>query len=199
MYTIGSRIRRLWTDGNYYHGSVSQVSGDQIFVQFDDGDTAWLGMYEVEPEVPMGAPGMGGPGMNMKGQMGAPGMGGPGMNMKGQMGAPGMGGMYAMGQRVMAQWTDGGWYGATITQVGGPDNFFVTFDDGYTTWLSSYQIQPAGGMAMGFTVGMRVQKQWVDGAWYGGSILQVGNDGSYFVQFDDGDTAWVAGHELQPL
>lgn len=191
MYTIGSRIRRLWTDGNYYSGSVTQMSGDQIFVQFDDGDTAWLGMHEVEPEVPMGGPGMG-----MKGQMGAPGMA-PGM--KGPMGAPGMGGMYAMGQRVMAQWTDGGWYGATITQVGGPDSFFVTFDDGYTSWLGPHQLQPAGGMAGGFTVGMRVQKQWVDGAWYGGTIMQIGDDGSYFVQFDDGDTAWVAPHEIQPM
>ncbi len=215
MYAIGSRIQRLWTDGNYYYGSVTQVSVDQVFVQFDDGDTAWLAFHEVEPEGGMGGPGMGGPGMGgpgmggpgmggpgMKGGMGGPGMGGPGMGgpgMKGGMGGPGMA-SWMPGQQVQAQWSDGAWYGATITQVGGPDNFFVTYDDGATGWVQGYQLQPAGGaFAGGFAIGARVQKQWVDGAWYLGTILQIGDDGSYYVQFDDGDADWVAPHELHPL
>jgi len=124
-YPVGSRIRRLWTDGVYYSGTVQEVSGRDIFVHFDDGDTAWLAPHEVEPEMPMGGKGMMPPGKGM-----APGMG--------KMG----GAMYSPGMRVQAQWTDGNWYGATITQVNGPDSFFVTYDDGYTATLQGHQIQP---------------------------------------------------------
>ena len=124
-YPIGSRIRRLWTDGQYYSGSVQEISGRDIFVHFDDGDTAWLAPHEVEPEMPMG-----GKGAMPQGK----GMMPPGKGMGG-------GGMFNVGMRVQAQWTDGNWYGATITQVGGPDNYFVTYDDGYTAWLQAHQIQ----------------------------------------------------------
>jgi len=50
--------------------------------------------------------------------------------------------MFSIGSKVMAQWTDGGWYPGTITQDGG-ESFFVPFDDGDTAWLIATQIKPA--------------------------------------------------------
>jgi hypothetical protein len=197
-YPVGARIRRLWTDGQYYLGTVHELSGRDIFVHFDDGDTAWLAPQEVEPEMPLGGKGVTPPGIGMPPSMGKTG-----------------GAIYSPGMRVQAQWTDGNWYGATISQVGGPDSFFVTYDDGYTAWLQAHQIQSEmskGGVPIGkgfapqskgmmggsaYTVGMRVQAQWTDGNWYGATITQVEGADKLFVTYDDGYTAWLQAHQIQ--
>jgi hypothetical protein len=47
---VGSRIQCRWQGGsNYYPGVITQMRGDQIFVQYDDGDSEWntIGMIMV--------------------------------------------------------------------------------------------------------------------------------------------------------
>ncbi len=187
MYNVGMRVRNLFSDGNYYYGTVTQVGDGEVYVRFDDGDETWLAAHEIEPE---GGPMMG------KGPMGPMGKGPMGPMGKGPMGPMG-GGMYAPGQRVQAQWTDGGWYGATITTVQGPNAFFVTFDDGYTATLGPHQLQPEGGMGM-YSIGQRVEAIW-GSSWYAATITDIGGDGRFFVTYDDGFTNWLTPDQIRPM
>ena len=49
---IGARVMGLWSNGNWYPGTVSQARDrrgePQYFVQFDDGDTAWLSTQQIQ-------------------------------------------------------------------------------------------------------------------------------------------------------
>lgn len=193
-FAFGARIKRQWTDGNWYSGTIDQVSGTDIHVKFDDGDEAWLATHEVELEAPS------------KGGMSKP---DPGM-MKGGMAKPdpGMmkGGMYSPGQKIEALW-GGSWYGATVVKDAGAGQFFVKYDDGTESTLGANELRPIGGMSKGgmggmakpgmFTPGQKVQAEW-SGSWYGGKISEVGGDGRYLVTYDDGTTDWLTPDRIKP-
>jgi hypothetical protein len=86
---------------------------------------------------------------------------------------------------------------------------FVQFDDGDTKWLGSQQLTQTGPAprtaaapqavgAAGFAPGARVSGEWSAGAWYPGHIAEVSPDGAmFFVQFDDGDTAWLSPAQIR--
>lgn len=51
--TVGSRVFGRWRGGNlYYPGVVVQQSGENIYIQYDDGDEEWslIGLVRVERE-----------------------------------------------------------------------------------------------------------------------------------------------------
>jgi hypothetical protein len=128
MFTIGTKCMAQWKNGQWYPGTVTQV---QYFVQFDDGDTAWVQENQIQPQT--GAPMTKGAGMAGMGAMGG---------MAGMGGMPmGKAGMYHPGQKVQAMWGSS-WYGAVIDQVGADGRFHVTYEDGYKDWLTPDKIRP---------------------------------------------------------
>ena len=113
--------------------------------------------------------------------------------------------MFSMGQHVMAQWTNGQWYGARIVQGNGAQ-YEVAWDDGSPNlWVGASQIQHDGGGAgigMGgggasFGIGQHVQAQWTNGQWFGARVVQS-NGAQYEVAWDDGSPPlWLAPHQIQ--
>ncbi len=156
MFTIGSKILAQYSDGQWYEATISQISGQEYFVQYDDGLTAWLPTTQIRPLVIKGNDAI------------------------------------SVGMRVQAQWNDGGWYAATISQINA-DKYYVTFDDGFSACLQYHQIQP-----MMLSPGMRVMAQWTDESWYPGTITEIGGD-TYFIQFDDGASSWLASPQVKPM
>jgi hypothetical protein len=50
MLAAGSKVHCRWQGGTeFYPGTITQLNGEQIFVQYDDGDSEWtvLGMIAV--------------------------------------------------------------------------------------------------------------------------------------------------------
>src|SRR4051812_24265832 len=48
---------------------------------------------------------------------------------------------------------------------------------------------PAAPAAAAFKVGDRVEGQWTNGDWYDGKIGKINADGTYRVDYDDGDVS----------
>ena len=193
-FAFGARIKRQWTDGNWYSGTIDQVSGTDIHVKFDDGDEAWLATHEVELEAPS------------KGGMSKP---DPGM-MKGGMAKPdpGMmkGGMYSPGQKIEALW-GGSWYGATVVKDAGAGQFFVKYDDGTESTLGANELRPIGGMAKPdpgmmkggmYSPGQKIEALW-GGSWYGATVVKDAGAGQFFVKYDDGTESTLGANELRPI
>jgi len=42
MIAVGSRVHCRWKGGkNFYPGTIVQMTGEQIFIRYDDGDSEW--------------------------------------------------------------------------------------------------------------------------------------------------------------
>ena len=39
--TTGSQVLALWTDQEYYPGTITQVLGGAVYIEFDEGDKGW--------------------------------------------------------------------------------------------------------------------------------------------------------------
>jgi hypothetical protein len=182
---IGSRVMGLWSNGRWYPGKVTQQrdrGGErQFFVQFDDGDTAWLEPGQIQV------------------QGGAP------STASTSTSAPAARGLVPFpGARVMGDWTEDSWYPGYVAEANANETlFFVQFDDGDTKWLSPIKIRPHGDRpnaapAPHLTPGAVVQGEWSEGSWYPGVVARVNNNSTlFFIQFDDGDTKWLPVHQLR--
>ena len=173
---IGARVMGLWSNGNWYPGVVSQQRDrrgePQYFVQFDDGDTAWLSSDQLQVQ---SAP------------------------ASGSGGAP-----PPLGARVMADWTEDSWYPGYVCEANPNETlFFVQFDDGDTKWLAPLKIRPnydrpAAAPTPQLSPGSVVQGEWSDGSWYPGVVARANLDATmFFIQFDDGDQKWLPSHQLR--
>lgn len=173
---IGARVMGLWSNGSWYPGMVSQTrerrGEPQYFVQFDDGDTAWLTADKIQVQSAPGAAAYGE--------------------------AP------TLGARVMGDWTENSWYPGYVCEAN-PNGtlFFVQFDDGDTKWLAPSKIRPNGDRPAAtatpqLTPGTAVQGEWADEAWYPGVVARVNDNATmFFIQFDDGDQKWLPSHQLR--
>lgn len=108
--------------------------------------------------------------------------------------------MFTVGARVMGEWTPGNWYPGRIGRAE-PDRaqYYVEFDDGDRAWLTPERI--ATVLSPGDPpppVGTRVLGLWSNGHWYPGRIGDV-RGSEAFVQFDDGDKAWLPPQKIAPI
>lgn len=176
---IGSRVMGLWSNGSWYPGTVTQQRDrrgePEFFVEFDDGDTAWLRFEQIQPQ---SAP------------------------TTATRGAGG--GRPFPGARVMGDWTEDSWYPGYVAEANANESlFFVQFDDGDTKWLPSTKVRPHGDVpnaspAPHLTAGTAVQGEWSNGSWYPGVVARVNaNSTMFFIQFDDGDQKWLPVHQLR--
>lgn len=173
---IGARVMGLWSNGIWYPGVVSQArerrGEPQYFVQFDDGDTAWLSAQQIQVQ---SAPGAAPRGV-----------------------AP------SLGARVMADWTEDSWYPGYVCEAN-PNGtlFFVQFDDGDTKWLAPMKIRPNGDRPDAaptpqLTPGTAVQGEWAEEAWYPGVVARANDNATmFFIQFDDGDQKWLPAQQVR--
>jgi hypothetical protein len=179
---IGTRVLGQWSDGRWYPGVISAQRGGDWFVQFDDGDTAWLTPERIRPSASHGAAG--------------PAASGPSA-ARAEPWEPGM--------PAYGDWTTDNWYPGYIAEAAENGLYFIQFDDGDVKWLQPDKLRPrtdaprvppgAGG---NLEVGDRVSGRWHNGRWYDGHVGRVSpNRTMYFIQFDDGDRKWLPPHELR--
>jgi hypothetical protein len=179
---IGMRVLGQWSDGRWYPGVIAAQRGGEWFVQFDDGDTAWLQPERIRAQASQGAAG-------------------PAHAVRA---APAAGG-WEPGVPTYADWTEDNWYPGYVAEARPDGMYFVQFDDGDVKWLPPHKLRPrtdaprvppgAGG---DLAAGERVSGRWHNGRWYNGHIGAVSpNRAMYFVQFDDGDRKWLPPHDLR--
>lgn len=185
-------MKAQWSNGGWYPGVIADArqrfgGAAEYFIEFDDGDSAWVGPEQVRV---MGAVGK-------AASVAA-------SNWRPEVGA-----------RVMADWTDDDWYPGTIAEGNSNGSmWFVQFDDGDTKWLPPSRLRPgededdgygagkgaAPVVATNLQPGMRVSAEWTRGAWYDGTIAKANeNSTKFFIQFDDGDTKWCGAQEIRVM
>lgn len=109
--------------------------------------------------------------------------------------------MADVGERVMAQWSNGGWYPGKIAktrQNGGRSEYFIRFDDGDEAWVGPDELAAAGHSGAGIQLGAKVLGDWTEDNWYPGTVTEANSNGTmFFVQFDDGDTKWLPPQKIR--
>lgn len=106
-----------------------------------------------------------------------------------------------VGMTVAAQWTDGGYYRATIAEIE-DDRFLAKWEDGgEPTWVKAEQLRLQGPAAMPPAIlapGMRVHAPWTDGKLYPGTIVAM-RDGQVEVEWEDTkQTDWFLPVQVRP-
>jgi len=112
------------------------------------------------------------------------------------MAPPMAGGVFNPESRVMALWTDGGWYGGEVAQFDpGSGQYFINFDDGSQAWIPAQNVQP---VQMPLAPGTWVQAPW-EGTFYPAQILNA-VDGWYWVRWQaDNSESYVGADLVQPM
>lgn len=101
---------------------------------------------------------------------------------------------YSVGDKVEAKWKGGSFYKGTITAVSASKTYDVSYDDGDKESAVKeenikLQVAPTpAAAAVVFKVGDKVEAHWKGGqTWWKGSIAKVNADGTYNINYDDGD------------
>lgn len=102
---------------------------------------------------------------------------------------------FAVGTKVEARWKGGSWYKGTVSAIAADGTYSINYDDGDKesgVKESNIKLQaaaaPAPAAAAGFKVGDKVDAHWKGGqVWWKGTISKVNADGTYNINFDDGD------------
>jgi predicted lactoylglutathione lyase len=121
QFTPGQHVRAQWTNGAMYGARITNFNGSMYEVAWDDGSAPlWLAPHQIQADNGVG-------GMEMQRT-------GAGISMTG-------GQQFAIGQHVLAQWTNGSFYGAYVIQYNG-SHYEVKWDDGSPNlWLAPHQIR----------------------------------------------------------
>lgn len=99
----------------------------------------------------------------------------------------------AAGARVLAIWSDGRYYPATV-RAAAKDGFDVVYDDRAAGKVAAKDLRvlPQGKPAKTAAAGEVVWAQWGPNAWYHGKVDKPCEAGGLHVRFDDGDDACLA-------
>lgn len=178
QHAPGQHVMAQWTNGQMYGARIVQFNGSQYEVAWDDGSPPLWLASQQIQSEDGGRPAAAGAGQ------------------------------YAVGQHVLAQWTNGQMYGARIVRFE-RSLYEVAWDDGSPPlWVAEQQMRPdgAGGghMAAGasfggapFGVGDAVLARWTNGQMYGARIVRS-DGGNYEVAWDDGSPSlWVTQADIQ--
>lgn len=98
------------------------------------------------------------------------------------------GGPYKPGDRVEAAGSDGAFSPGTILGVADDGSYNGVSDDGGTMdKLVSKKLRPSPAKPL--KAGSPVWGKWTDGAWYAGKIAALNKDGTFKVDYVDGDSS----------
>jgi hypothetical protein len=119
--------------------TVQANLGDMLFVQIENGPTAWIGSWFVRVPRPGAAPRQP---QRMEPERGMSAVRGPESNKETDAAdnAP-ISGLWAIGDRVLGRWYDLFWYPGTILAVDG-DEIRVLFDDGDQRAIAESKLMP---------------------------------------------------------
>jgi hypothetical protein len=93
---------------------------------------------------------------------------------------------FQRGDRVEAH-REGVWYVGTITRLNSRDaTYRVKYDDGT---VSKRAPEDHVRAFVPYAVGERVQGRWTNGHWYWGTIAEAYDDGTWRIDYDDGDVS----------
>lgn len=173
---IGSRVMGLWSNGSWYPGTVTQARDHrgehEFFVQFDDGDTAWLRRDQIQsqPGAPTAARGHNPfPGARVT------------ADWSDDSWYPGyVAEANANETLFFVQFDDGDtkWLPAMKIRPNGD--------------------RPNAAPAPHLTAGTVVQGDWSTESWYPGVVARANaNATMFFIHFDDGDRKWLPVHLLR--
>ncbi len=173
---IGSRVMGLWSNGSWYPGTVSKSrdrGGEhEFFVQFDDGDTAWLRLDQLQPQ--------------------------PGASTAARGHNP-FPGARVMADWAEDSWYPGyvaeanGNESLFFVQFDDGDTKWVP-----AVKIRPHGDRPNAAPAPHLTPGTVVQGDWRNDSWYPGVVGRVNaNATMFFIQFDDGDQKWLPVHLLR--
>lgn len=97
------------------------------------------------------------------------------------------------GTRVLARWSDGKYYGATVLRSAGGDKVRVQYDDRAELDVAAAETRLLADAPTSATVAVNdvVWAQWKPNAWYHGKIDKTCEQG-FHVSFDDGDEACIS-------
>lgn len=100
---------------------------------------------------------------------------------------------YKAGDKVEARWKGGLWYKGAIAAVNADGTYDINYDDGdkesnvTEAYVRLQAAAPAAGAAA-FKAGDLIEAHWKGGqVWWKGKIAAVNADGTYNINFDDGD------------
>lgn len=98
---------------------------------------------------------------------------------------------YAVGTKVEARWKGGMWYKGTVAAIAADGTYSINYDDGdkeSSVKESNIKLQAVAAPAAAYKVGDKVDAHWKGGqVWWKATISKVNADGTYDVNFDDGD------------
>jgi hypothetical protein len=104
-----------------------------------------------------------------------------------------------VGIHVSAQWINGAYYGAIISEIR-DDECLAKWDDGHEpTWVRRDRIrfEAPPAEARQLQVGMLVGAQWTDGGFYRATIAEA-KDGLFLVRWEDGgEPTWVRPEQIR--
>jgi len=97
---------------------------------------------------------------------------------------------FALGTKVEAKWKGGSFYKGTIAAFNADGTYAVNYDDGDKEAAVKEENIKLQAVAPAYTykVGEKVEAHWKGGqTWWKGAIAAVNADGTYNINFDDGD------------
>lgn len=159
-YKVGDKIEALWKGRSYYKGTIAALNADGTYnINYDDGDKE----SNVKEE-------------NIKIQVVAPVSTTPPK--------------YKVGEKVDALWKGSSYYRGTIALVNADGTYNINYDDGdKETNVKEMNIKPiVAATGVTYKVGDAVEAKWKGGAaYYKGIIKTVNTDGTYAIDYNDGD------------
>lgn len=97
---------------------------------------------------------------------------------------------YPVGTKIEAKWKGGSYYKGTIAAFNADGTYAVNYDDGdkeASVKEVNIKLQEAAP-AVSYKVGDKVEAHWKGGqTWWKGAIAAVNANGTYNINFDDGD------------
>jgi hypothetical protein len=134
QHGIGSHVTAQWTNGQWYGARILAFNGMAYEVAWDDGSpNLWVAPHQIQAGAPQATAGAAFVGSS-----------GAGMSVGSALfseSASDDDGPWEIGTHVMAQWTDGAMYGATIVNYDGASAYEVAWDDGSPNlWVTESQI-----------------------------------------------------------
>lgn len=97
---------------------------------------------------------------------------------------------FPVGTKIEAKWKGGSFYKGTIAAFNADGTYAVNYDDGdkeASVKESNIKLQEVTPV-LSYKVGDKIEAHWKGGqTWWKGTIAAVNADGTYNINFDDGD------------
>jgi hypothetical protein len=98
---------------------------------------------------------------------------------------------YKLGDKIQAKWKGGSYYPGTIAMVNTDGTYNINYDDGdkeSNVMEANIKLpEPVAKSTTTFKAGDKVKAKWKGGSYYTGTIATVNADGTYNIDYDDGD------------